>query len=69
MTKQSEQWINPTSYPSQQVCMRHASRIIDDRRNDYIRRGLGVAYVFNEGIGGFSVEDKEACFYVLVFRL
>ena len=59
LTKQSEQWINQTSYPSQQVCMRDASRIIDDRRNDYLRRGLGALYIFNEGVGGFSVENKE----------
>jgi hypothetical protein len=59
MAKQSEQWINQTSYPSQQVCIRDSSRIIDERRNHYLRRGLGAAYVFNEGIGGFSVDDKE----------
>ena len=59
MAKQSEQWINQTSYPSQQVGIRDSSRIIDERRNHYLRRGLGAAYVFNEGIGGFSVDDKE----------
>jgi len=59
LAKPSEQWINQTSYPSQQVCLRDASRIIDERRNDYLRRGLGAAYIFNEGLGGFSVEDKE----------
>ena len=55
----SEQWINQASYPSQQACIRDASRVIDERRNDYLRLGLGAAYIFNEGIGGFSVEDKE----------
>jgi len=59
LPNQSEQWINQTSYASQQLCMRDASRIIDDLRNDYLRRGLGAAYIFNEGVGGFSVEDKE----------
>ena len=59
LNSQSEQWINQTSYPSRQECLRDASRIIDERRNDYLRRGLGAAYIFNEGAGGFSVEDKE----------
>ncbi len=59
LPNQSEQWINQTSYTSQQLCMRDASRIIDERRNDYLRRGLGAAYIFNEGVGGFSVEDRE----------
>ena len=59
LTKHSDQWINQTSYPSQQACMRDASRIIDQLRNDYLGRGLGAAYIFNEGIGGFFVEDKE----------
>ena len=36
-----------------------SSRIIDERRNHYLGRGLGAAYVFNEGIGSFSVDDKE----------
>ena len=57
--KPSERWINQTSYPSQQVCIRDSSRIIDERRDHYLRRGLGAAYVFNEGVGGFSVEGKE----------
>ena len=59
LIKQSDQWFNQTSYPSQQVCMRDASRIIDERRNDFLRRGLGASYIFNEGVGGFTVEDKE----------
>jgi hypothetical protein len=59
LPKQSERWINQTSYPSQQVCLSDASRIIDQLRNDYLRRGLGAAYIFNEGVGGFSVDDKE----------
>jgi hypothetical protein len=36
MTKQSEQWVNQTAYPSQQACIRDSSRIIDERRNDYL---------------------------------
>jgi hypothetical protein len=59
LNTQSEQWFNQTSYPSQQVCARDASRIIDERRNDHLRRGLGAAYIFNEGLGGFSIDDKE----------
>lgn len=59
LTKQSEQWINQTSYPSQQVCLRDGLRMIDERRDHYLRRGLGAAYIFNEGIDGFSVGDKE----------
>ena len=59
LNSRSEQWINQTSYPSQQVCTRDASRIIDDVRSDYLRRGLGAAYIFNEGVGGFSVDNGE----------
>lgn len=46
LSNRSEQWINQTSYPSQQVCVRDASRVIDDLRNEYLRRGLGAAYIF-----------------------
>jgi hypothetical protein len=59
LTKQSDQWINQTSYVSQQACLSDAPRIIDEARNYFLRRGLGAAYIFNEGVGGFSVEDKE----------
>jgi hypothetical protein len=55
----SGQWINQTSYPSQQACARDASRIVDQLRNEYLRRGLGAAYIFNEGVGGFSVDNGE----------
>ena len=59
LNNRSDQWINQTTYPSQQVCVRDASRIIDDLRNEYLRRGLGAAYIFNEGVGGFSVDNGE----------
>jgi hypothetical protein len=59
LPKQSERWINQTSYPSQQVCIRDSSRMIDELRNHYLQRGVGAAYVFNEGVGGFSVEGRE----------
>jgi hypothetical protein len=60
LTNQSEQWFNQTSYVTQQLCTQNASRIIDERRNDYLRRGLSAAYIiFDEGIGGFFVDDKE----------
>lgn len=59
LNTRSEQWSNQTSYPSQQACLRDASRIIDDVRDTYLRRGVGAAYIFNEGVGGFSVDDKE----------
>jgi len=59
LTKRSEQWNNQTSYTSQQVCIRDAPRIIDEVRNQFLRRGIGAAYIFGEGLGGFTVEDKE----------
>ena len=59
LNSQSERWNNQTIYPTQQRCRSDASRIIDQRRSDYLRRGLGAAYIFNEGMGGFSVGDKE----------
>jgi hypothetical protein len=33
--------------------------MIDELRNHYLQRGVGAAYVFNEGVGGFSVEGRE----------
>jgi hypothetical protein len=55
----SGRWINQTSYPSQQVCTRDASRIIDQLRDEYLRRGMGAAYIFEEGVGGFSLDNGE----------
>jgi hypothetical protein len=59
LTNRAEQWINQTTYPSQQVCIRDAPRIIDDVRNNLLRHGIGAAYIFGEGLGGFTIEDKE----------
>ena len=59
LTDQSERWINQTSYISQRACLSQAPRIIDELRNRFLQRGLGAAYIFDEGVGGFTVEDKE----------
>ena len=59
LKSQSEQWISQTTYPTQQRCRRDGTRIIDQLRSDYLRRGLRAKYILDEGIGGFFVEDKE----------
>jgi hypothetical protein len=58
----SDQWLNQTAYPSQEICARDSSRIIDARRNDYLRAGSGAGYIFNEGVGGFSVNNEKHIF-------
>jgi hypothetical protein len=55
----SGRWISQTSYPSRQACTRDASRIIDQLRNEHLRRGLGADYIFNQGVGGFSLGNGE----------
>jgi len=62
LNSQSEQWINQTSYPTQQGCLSDALRQIDHLRNDYLQRDLIVPYIFDDGlkgISGFTVGDKE----------
>ena len=53
------QWRNQTSYNTEQECRRDAGRIVDDIRSNFIRNGLPAAYLFNVGVGGFDVTDKE----------
>lgn len=60
LTDRSEEWKTQGSYPSHQVCAGNVSRMIDDARDYYIRlRGASAAYIFNEGLGGFFVNDYE----------
>jgi len=62
---QSEQWINQTSYQTQQRCLNDTLRIIDELRNKHLLRGLLVPYLFDErlkGVSGFSVGDKKHVF-------
>ena len=64
LNSQSQQWITQGSYTSQEICISNASRIIDILRTDYLRRGATAAYVINEGLGGFFVNDKEKHIFV-----
>jgi hypothetical protein len=59
VNSRSDQWIHQTSYQTQQICIRDGSRVIDELRNDFLRRGLGAAYIFGEGIGGFKVDSGK----------